>query len=213
LELDRGDEDHREHEQRHQGQLPRQRDQHDESDREQDPCRHELEQAPLHELRHRLDIGGHPRHEHPGLVLIEEPERLTLDVREQPESQLSEEPLSGAVDEQILASGPDERDGDHHRISDDGDRELASISSADTRVDAVTHEQRPDDRRRCRHRHERHRRKHRGSERPAEAGRATDHPAGRRRVEPVLRSDRSPAPHQPDPPTGLASPSAANTSR
>ncbi len=86
LELDRGDHDHRQHEKRDQGELPRQRQQHHQRDRQQDSRRHELEQAPLHELRHRLDVGGHARHQHAGFVLIEEAERLPLNMSEKPEA-------------------------------------------------------------------------------------------------------------------------------
>ena len=57
-------------------ELPADDEQHDEREHQQQAAADELQQAPLDQLGHALDVGGHPRHEHAGLVAIEEGHRL-----------------------------------------------------------------------------------------------------------------------------------------
>ena len=61
--------------------------QHDQRERQQDRRGDELQHAPLHELGQRLDVGGHPRHEHARLVAVEEGQRLPLEVVEHTDAQ------------------------------------------------------------------------------------------------------------------------------
>ena len=136
--------------------------QHDQRERQQDRRRHELQHTPLHELGQRLDVGGHPRHQHARLVAVEEGQRLALDVIEHADPQDPQETLTGAVDEDVLlapAEVGDDRDDD---VEHDGEIEGAGVALADPGVDAVPHEQRPTDRGRGRYGDE-HQRGHHGA--------------------------------------------------
>ena len=102
LELDRGDDDDRQHRSATSVSCHESTNSTTSENDEQDRRRHELQQTPLHELAHRLDVGGHPRDEHAGLVAVEERQRLALDVVEHADAQDPQEPLAGTVDEHVL---------------------------------------------------------------------------------------------------------------
>ena len=63
----------------------------------------ELQQTPLDEFAHALDVGRHAADQHAGLVAIEERHRLRLQPVEHRDAQ-SQETLTGPVDGQVLQS-------------------------------------------------------------------------------------------------------------
>ena len=84
------------------GQLPRRDEGEDQREPDEQDRRDELQQPPLHELAHRLDVGGHPGDEHARLVPVEERQRLALDVVEHADAQVAQESLAGPIDQDVL---------------------------------------------------------------------------------------------------------------
>ena len=73
--------------------------QHEDRDHQQDAVAHEHEQAHLHELLQRVDVAGHARHDHAGLLAVVERHRQPLQVVEHAEAQVAEERLADAADQ------------------------------------------------------------------------------------------------------------------
>ena len=195
LEPDRRQRDERQHQQRQQGQLPRHDQQHDDRERDEQRRRHELQQAPLHEFAHRLDVGRHARHQHARLVAVEEPHRLTLDLVEQPQPQGPQEPLAGPVDVDVLLAAPDVRHDRRHHVQPDRDVQRACVVSPNSVIDAVAQQQRSDHGRTGGHGDEPERQERRPAKRARQPGRAAQHLLGLIAIEAVLLADGVSCPH------------------
>ncbi len=206
LESNRGNRYERQHEQRQQRELPRHDQQHRQRQRDQQSSRDELQQAPLHELAHRFDVGRHARHQHAGLVAVEEGQRLALDVPEQTQPQRPQESFAGDVDVDVLLAAAEIGDDRHHDIQADRQVERPGIVLTDATVDAVAQQQRSDHRRTGRHGDEHERLQRRAPKRQGETCRSSQHLLGLVTVETVLLADGMRRPHVSRPlrPTGPA---------
>ena len=82
----------------------------------------ELDQSLLEQHGQRLDVAGHPGHQHPGALGGEEAERLALEVAEHPDPQFVDESFADAAGEGGAQGGreccqhdrPDEHEGEGH---------------------------------------------------------------------------------------------------
>ena len=100
---------HRRHDDQHaERELPRH--QHDDDDRadEQEDVLDEQHEALRDELLHRVDVGGHARHDPAGLLGLEVVERQRHQVIEQAVAQLAQERLADARDEQDRQAAEEE---------------------------------------------------------------------------------------------------------
>ena len=102
-----------------QQQLPTDGRHHHQGDHQQQNRADELEQTPLDELGHALDVGGHAGHQHARLVAVEERHRLRLQPVEHPHPQVAQEAFTRLVDGEVLQARGDVADTHHHQVGDD----------------------------------------------------------------------------------------------
>ena len=107
LEAHGGDGEDRHDDEHGQRQLPADHQHHQDRDDDEQAGADELQQAPLDQLAHALDVGRHPGHEHAGLVAVVVGHRLGLQPVEDPDAQLAQEALAGDVDRQVLLATED----------------------------------------------------------------------------------------------------------
>ena len=106
----------------------------------------------LHQLGHRVDVGRHARHQHAGLLALEEAERQRLHVVEHSDAQVAQEPLADATDGHDLHSSDHVGDRSDDHIGDDRAVQRLRVAVGQPMVDREAHEegarddgQRPDD--------------------------------------------------------------------
>ena len=219
LEFARRNDNDRHHQERHDRELPRQDQQQDEREGKQQCRRDELEEAPLDEFGHRLDVGSHSSDEDARLVAVKEGKRLLLDVAEHSDTKQPKETLAGPVDEDVLLTGRHVGNRHHDDVRNDGGPQRATISRFDAVVDPVANNDRAHQQTERRNGGKADCRQDRSFERRRHPGRTTHDLLGRVGVKAVLFLDRIHAPHQlrPDPvgPAAARSASlmAASTSR
>ena len=180
---DRQDEQHDERE------LPADDDQHDERDDEQQAGTDELQQPPLDQLAHALDVGRHPRHEHARLVAVEERHRLRLQAVEHADPQVAEEALAGLVDRHVLLPADEVVDDDDHAVGDDRRVQRGDAALAEPAVGREADDQRAGDGAQRRDDDEAERGEDPAAVRLRELERAAQDAAGLRAVEAILVAD------------------------
>ncbi|TPW16398.1 MAG: hypothetical protein FD127_141 [Acidimicrobiaceae bacterium] len=196
LEAHRRRREHRQDQHHGEQQLPAHRAHHHECDQEQQAGAHELEQAPLDELPHALDVGGHPANQHAGLVAIEERHRLSLHPVEHPEPKLAQEAFPRRVDREVLLPADQVVDDHHDDVDGDAGVEHRRVPGLDAAIGRHRHEHRPGHgAQRGRH-DERHRRPDLPAVGMGELERPAQHRSGLGAIEPVLVADRARGPHR-----------------
>jgi hypothetical protein len=71
-------------------------------------------------------------------MFIEKAERLPLNVGEQPQTEFSQEPFAGTIDEHVLAARTDIGKNNHNAECRHRNTESRSVLSSDTRVNPKT---------------------------------------------------------------------------
>ena len=105
---------------------------------------HEVDKAFLHEHRERLDVAGHARHQDAGLLPGEEVQGLALEVAEDPDPELVDEPLAQATGEAGPEPGGDRREANGSYVCQGHGDQHAPVAGHDTVVDADLGEEWPD---------------------------------------------------------------------
>ena len=142
LELTRGNDDYRHHQETGECQLPREQEEKDNGEHDQQRRGNELQQTPLDEFGHRFDVCGHACHENARLVAIEESQRLTLDVIEYSDSKRTQESFPRAIDEDVLLTGRQIRGGNNNDVHNHSISKNRSVVSIDAVIDPVPHKYR-----------------------------------------------------------------------
>ena len=101
--------------------------------------------APLHELLHRIDVGGHASDEHPALLLRLLGDREAVDVGERPDPQAHHRAFRGP--DQALP-GDARRDVGQRHQAERGRADRADVDGPEPAVEAVVEDQLDQDRRR-----------------------------------------------------------------
>ncbi len=191
LEAHRGDGQDRHDDEHGERQLPADHQHHQDRDDDEQTGADELQQAPLDQLAHALDVRRHPGHEHARLVAVVVGHRLGLQPLEDTDAQLAQEALAGDVDRQVLLATEDvvgDHDGD---VDGDDDVQRRAVAVAEAVVGGDAHQQWAGDgaqRDRC---DEAERGPDRAPVRLGELDRAAHHRRGLGPVEAVLVADRS----------------------
>ena len=120
LEAHGRDDDHRQRYEADQRERHRHQEQQHEREHEQQRGRHELQEAELHQLAHRVDVGRQAGDEHAGLLPVVERHRLAQQVAERGHTQVAEEPLAGPVDGDLLSAADEVGRDRHEHVQTDG---------------------------------------------------------------------------------------------
>src|SRR5205807_2539352 len=105
--------------QAHEQQLPGHNAENDHGQHQQQRVAHEHEQAGLHELGHRVDVGGHAADDHAGLLAVVERHGESLQMVEDSQPQVAEEPFADETDQHDLGSIDEIGGGRHHDVEHD----------------------------------------------------------------------------------------------
>ncbi|CAB4795888.1 unannotated protein [freshwater metagenome] len=143
LETDRGEHDDGEHHHRQKREFPAEDEQQHQRHQHHQAGRHKLQQAPLDELAHRLDVGGHARDKHAGFLTVEERQTLALQMIEDPNTKVAKETLASAVDVDELQSGDEIRRDRGGDICRNGNVERVPVLLDEAFVDTELHDHWP----------------------------------------------------------------------